>query len=53
MKPCEAQDRNPVLLTSLPDIWERSVRATHRFLSEPEIDKEGNPHLLLYMKLVQ
>ena len=53
MKPCEAQDRNPALLTSLPDICEQSVRATQRFLLETESDEEGNPHQLLYMKLVQ
>lgn len=38
MKLYEAQTRNPALLTALLDIWERSVRATHRFLSEPEVE---------------
>ena len=34
----EVQARNPALLTVLLYIWERSVRATHRFLSQPEIE---------------
>ena len=38
MKLYEVQDRNSALLTALLDIWERSVRATHRFLSESEIE---------------
>ena len=38
MKLYEIKDRNPAQLRVLLDIWERSVRATHRFLSEPEIE---------------
>lgn len=38
MKLYEIKDRNPALLRVLLGIWERSVRATHRFLSEPEIE---------------
>lgn len=38
MKLCEVQDRTRAQLSALLDIWERSVRATHRFLSEPEIE---------------
>ena len=30
-------DRNPELIDQLVEVWERSVRATHAFLSEPEI----------------
>ena len=33
----ECTDRTPALLAQLLDVWERSVRATHTFLSEPEI----------------
>ena len=53
------------LLTSLLDIWEGSVRATHHFLSDAEIDRgepvafmgtdldeQGDPYPLLYMKLM-
>lgn len=32
-------DRTPKLIAQLVDIWERSVRATHAFLSEAEIDE--------------
>lgn len=48
MKLYEAQDRNPALLSALLDIWERSVRATHRFLSEPGIEsiKQSVPQAL-------
>ena len=38
MKLCEVQDRTRAQLSALLDIWERYVRATHRFLSEPEIE---------------
>ena len=37
MKILECTDRTPALLAQLLDVWERSVRATHTFLSEPEI----------------
>lgn len=33
----EVKDRNEKLLTELVDVWERSVKATHLFLSEAEI----------------
>ena len=33
----EPAARTPALLAQLLDVWERSVRATHTFLSEPEI----------------
>ncbi len=33
----EVQDRSPQLVAALVDIWERSVRATHLFLSDEEI----------------
>ena len=32
-------DRTPKLIAQLVDVWERSVRATHAFLSEAEIDE--------------
>ena len=38
MKIYEVQHLNPELLTAFLDILERSVRATHLFLSEPEIE---------------
>ena len=38
MKLYEVQDRPPLLLSVLLDIWDRSVRVTHRFLPEPEIE---------------
>lgn len=31
------EERTPVLLEELTDLWEQSVRETHTFLSEPEI----------------
>ena len=37
MKIYEVRDRNDQLTASLLDIWERSVRATHLFLSDAEI----------------
>ena len=37
MKILECTDRTPALLAQLLDVWERSVRATHAFLSEQEI----------------
>lgn len=39
MKIYEVQRLNPELLTAFLDIWERSVRATHLFLSEAEIER--------------
>ena len=35
----EVQERNEVLLAALLEVWERSVRATHTFLSEDEISE--------------
>lgn len=37
MEIAEATDRTPALLNRLLAVWERSVRATHHFLSESEI----------------
>lgn len=37
MKIFEVENRNASLLGKLLNVWERSVRATHDFLSEPEI----------------
>lgn len=31
--------RNPILIKTLLNIWEESVRATHTFLSDDEISK--------------
>lgn len=39
MKMYEAQSRTPRLLTNLLDIWENSVRATHLFLSDTEVNR--------------
>lgn len=33
----EAQTRTPVLIQNLLMVWEKSVRATHLFLSDAEI----------------
>ena len=33
----EVQDRDPRLMKELLDVWERSVRATHLFLSDAEV----------------
>ena len=38
MKLYEVADRNQPLLDALLDIWERSVRATHLFLSDAEVN---------------
>ena len=37
MEICEVRRRDSVLLRQLLELWERSVRATHTFLSPPEI----------------
>lgn len=37
MKICEVKDRSDELLSGLLSVWERSVRATHLFLSEENI----------------
>ena len=33
----EVQDRSPQLVAALVDVWERSVRATHLFLSDEDV----------------
>ena len=35
----EVKSRTPELIEALLKVWEESVRATHKFLSEPEIEK--------------
>lgn len=39
MKIIEVTERTPLLIQQLLEIWERSVRATHLFLSDCEIEK--------------
>ncbi|BFL47600.1 GNAT family N-acetyltransferase [Lactonifactor longoviformis] len=39
MKIIEVTERTPLLIQQLLEIWERSVRATHLFLSDREIEK--------------
>ena len=48
MRIVQVQERHPVLIHALLDIWERSVRATHLFLSDGEIEsiKEYVPQAL-------
>ena len=48
MRIYEVQDRDPQLLTALLDVWERSVRATHLFLPDAEVERirEYVPHAL-------
>ena len=48
MRIVQVKERHPVLLHALLDIWERSVRATHLFLSDGEIEsiKEYVPQAL-------
>ena len=52
----EAKDRSPLLIGQLTELWERSVRATHLFLSAEEIEAikayvpqalESVPHLIV------
>ena len=38
MQICEAPDRNSRLIDSLLDVWERSVRATHLFLQDAQVE---------------
>lgn len=38
MKIVAVTDRNPLLIKQLLDVWESSVKATHLFLSENEIE---------------
>ena len=48
MKIYDIHNRDEALLSSLLDVWERSVRATHTFLTEAEIQniKKYVPHAL-------
>lgn len=48
MKITEVKERNPVLIEKLLRVWESSVRATHLFLSDNEIEdiKEYVPQAL-------
>ena len=48
MKIVEVKERNPILIESLLDIWESSVKATHLFLSDDEINniKQYVPQVL-------
>lgn len=39
MKIIETKQRSPLLIAQLTDLWEKSVRATHFFLSATEIQK--------------
>ena len=39
MKIYEVQERNTLLLTALLNVWEDSVRATHLFLSDAEVNQ--------------
>ncbi len=48
----EVQERNEALLAALLEIWERSVRATHTFLSEDEIS-EIKGYVLVAIHAVQ
>ena len=56
MRIIEATDRNPLLIEQLLDVWKSSVKATHLFLSEDEIENikkyvpqalKEIPHLLI------
>lgn len=48
MRIVQVQERHPRLIRALLDIWERSIRATHLFLSNGEIEsiKEYVPRAL-------
>ena len=52
MKIYEVQERNTNLLDALLTVWENSVRATHHFLTDKEINriKEYVPHALKGVK---
>ena len=39
MKLTEISERTPILIGQLTQVWQRSVKATHLFLSEEEIEK--------------
>ena len=38
MKTIKIRDRNKILIKQLIEVWEKSVKATHLFLSEDEIE---------------
>lgn len=38
MKIIEVQNRSPILISKLVEVWENSVKATHSFLSTAEIE---------------
>ena len=55
MNICEVQEKTPLLIQQLIEVWEDSVRATHTFLSDAEVKKikeyvpqaiNGVPHLV-------
>ena len=50
MKIIEIKDRNPLLLKQLLEVWESSVKATHLFLSENEIEAVSYTHLDVYKR---
>lgn len=56
MKIYEVREKTAELLTKLLSVWKTSVRKTHLFLSDAEIEKieklldeQGNLYLILYM----
>ena len=58
MKIYEVWEKTVELLTNLLSVWEASVRKTHLFLSDAEIEKieklfdeQVNLYLILYMKI--
>lgn len=60
MKLYEIQERTPLLLAALLTIWEASVRATHHFLSDAEVNNikeyvpqalQGVEHLIIAEKI--
>lgn len=57
MKEIKKEERNETLIKELLNVWENSVRATHKFLSNEEIEKikefvpqalSGISHLIIY-----
>ena len=48
----EVQDKNDDLINALLEVWEDSVRATHLFLSDEEIQNIKNMFRWDYQKLV-
>lgn len=56
MKLIAVQEKTPALIGQLTHVWEQSVKATHLFLSEPEIEEikkyvplalQAIPHLMI------